>query len=108
MVRQHSVRGVAHQYRAATLPIRQWRDFEQPPTKVVLHGAYHFDNGGMPSFESGERDVVRDRRNPALVRPRLWSFDNGEKIYVRSRGTKRKVEQMCVGAHPELNRVRIR
>lgn len=108
VMRQHSVRGIAHQYDAATLPSPQWPDFEQPPTESVRRGTYHFDNGRVPTLESGGGHVVRDRGDPVFMRPGRWSFDNGKKIYVRSRWTERKVQEVRVGPHPKLDRTRVR
>jgi len=108
MMRQHAVRGIAHQYGAAALPGPQRPDFEQPPAKVVRHGTYHLDNGRMPTLESGGGRVMSDRCDPIVVRPGRWSFDNGKKIYVRSRWTEWKVQEVRVGPHPKLNRMRVR
>jgi hypothetical protein len=45
MMRQHAVRGVAHQHNAAALPGSQGPDREQAPAETVRDRAYHFDNG---------------------------------------------------------------
>jgi hypothetical protein len=54
---------------AAALPGLEWPDREQTPAKAVGDRAYHFDSGGMPTLESRDGLMMRDRRNPILVRP---------------------------------------
>jgi hypothetical protein len=69
MMWKHAVRGVTQQHNAPALPGLKWPDREQTPAKTVGDRAYHFDNGWMPALESRDGLVVRDRRNPILLRP---------------------------------------
>jgi hypothetical protein len=96
MMRQHAVRGVAHQHNAAALPGSQGPDREQAPAETVRDRAYHFDNGGMPALEGRNGLLVCHRRNPMLMRPGRWSFDNGEKIDVQSRWADWIVQKMRI------------
>jgi hypothetical protein len=108
MMWQHAVRGVAYQHNATAMPSLQWPYCEQTPAKAVRDSAYHFDDGWMPTPESRDGLVMCDWRDPILMRPGYWPFNDGEKIDVKSRPADRIVQKMGIRPHPELQRMRVR
>jgi hypothetical protein len=84
MMWKHAMSGVTQQHNATALPGSQWPHCEQTPAKTVRDCAYHLGNGWMPTGESRDSLVMRDRRNPIIVHPGRWPFDNGKEIDVQS------------------------
>ncbi|HET6259683.1 hypothetical protein [Pseudonocardia sp.] len=100
--------GVAEQDGPTPVPPQERAHREQPPPDAVPNRPDHLDDPRMPALERPDGCVLVHLVHPAVRRlPRLRSFDDREEVHDVAGTADRVVDHVCVGAHPELDGVRV-
>ena len=104
VVREHRVGGVAEQHDPVLAPAGERGEREQPPARALRNRLDHLPHRGVPAPQRRAQRPFRGGRHAAGSGPAVGALEDGEEV---DDVADRVVQQVGVGAHPELDGVRV-